>query len=73
MKEEKEVLRKIFLALKFLIYNDYENLEDDLKNDYGEIGTYLFNILVGFFEYLRQHKDLVDYISKTYKDILEKF
>lgn len=73
MKKEKEIIKNFFDGLKFIIYNDYQDLEPALQEDYGEIGSYVMNIIIGFFEYLNRHPDLVDYLKTNYSELFEKF
>lgn len=58
--KEKEVWRDLVNGLKFLVYNKYEDLEKDLQDEYGEIGTYVMNFLFGLLAYLKQHKEVAE-------------
>jgi len=44
LKKLKEGVENLFNAIKFIEYNEYEDLTDENKEIYGEIASYILNI-----------------------------
>lgn len=68
MFEEKDTIKKIFTAFKFILYNDYQELETDLQNEYGEISSHIMNIIIGIFEYIKRNPSLLQYLKNNFPE-----
>jgi len=73
MKKEKEAWMDLFDGLKFIVYNDYDELEDDLKDEYGEIGTYIINFLFGLVEFLKKKPEVGKRILRELEELKKKW
>jgi len=72
LKKLKESVENLFNAIKFIEYNEYENLTDENKEIYGEINSYLLNIgiyfITKYLPKLLEGKEFKEEIKNLLKD-----
>ncbi|NMB82947.1 MAG: hypothetical protein GYA14_14135 [Ignavibacteria bacterium] len=74
MDKEKEIWKQLFNGLKFIIYNNYEDLvEEKNKNDFAEISSYVMDSVIGILiEYFKKHPNVLEYIIKNSLNIINE-